>query len=314
MNLIDAFWRSRQAINTADYAKAVEDFEVMLAEAQKLLPKPKEERQYPSYSIKGGQAGLFAEGAPMGESDQVCVRKAYLRCWGVEEVPSAQMLFTWATGRAQEDVYTQLYQGWRFNVRQEECPEIEGIPIRIEVDAIDPQGEFFELKSVQKVSKLKPFLVTGEYKRENLVQLAYAMATFQQQRGTLRYTSAVWHDFTVDKEKKVFKQGDFRDYKVRFDDSGRFYVDDKAVFLTLDSIYRHIEFSAWVFGNNPKIRDVPRPKNYSDTKPLKDGSLPIACMWCCMKDACRSAEECNCSMNDFVALAKELPHVGRRLR
>ncbi len=297
-----------------EYCILANEFDALLAVADQHLPKKKEPRPVPFYSIKGGQAGVFAEGGPMGETDQVCVRKAYLRCWGVEETPKPQMLFTWATGRAQEDVYTQLYPNWKFNVRQTECPELEGIPVMIEVDAVDPSGAFHEFKSVQKADKLKPFMVTGEYKRENLLQLAYAMAAFQNQRGFLRYTSGLWHDFTVDKEKKVFKQGDFREYKVTFDDSGRFYVDDKQVFLTLDALYRHMEFSAWVFNSNPKVSEVPRPHNWPDTKPTKEGTPPIACLWCCMRDACNTAEVANCDMNTLVELAKGLPGIGRRTR
>lgn len=299
MDLIKAFWKSQQAINTDSYDKATVEFEAVLAEAQKHLPKSVEEKAYPRYAVRGGQAGCLVGGKILGNSPQSCPLKSYLRSWGIEEPKDERALYTFAMGTAQEKVFAELHPDFKMSVIGDRY-EIEGIPIKGEVDAIAPDGTFYELKSVQSTQKLKGYLVDGEFSFDNFMQLAFYMSCYQKSKGVLRYTCGLYHKATINKVEHKFAPGMYREYKVAYDDSGRFYVDGKATLLTTESMYRHIEYIVWVFTQQPKCGEILVPV----APDALDKSL--CCVYCYFREACDAARVSNSELSTLVDLAKSL--------
>jgi hypothetical protein len=299
MDLLKAYTEAQFAIGTESYGEKSDVCYELLEAAQKLLPKVREPKVYPNWAIRGGNSGVLLQGKIIGNSAQSCPIKAYLRSWGVEEKLDARALYTFSVGKAQEEVFAQLHPDFKMGVLPNtEAMAVDGIPIRAEVDAVAPDGTFFELKSVSSTKKLNPYFVAGEYSFDNLVQLAFYMAVFLQPKGVLKYTAAVYHDTTIAKVPYKFVPGYSREYVVNYNEQGRFYVDGKSTMITTDSIYRHIELIAWVFNSLPRVDEIPIP--YSVDKPDE----VVACRWCPFKEVCQHCRDNKCSLEELKEYAK----------
>lgn len=299
MTLIDEYWNLAKTVNSPEFAEATIKFEKILEDAQKYLPVVRQKKTYPSYAIRGGNAGVLLNGCIVGNSNQSCPIKAFLRSWGVEENIDDRAKYTFAVGKAQEQVFAELHPDFKMGVIGESF-EIEGVPTRAEIDAVSPEGVYYELKSVQSTSKLKQYFVEGEYSFDNLAQLAFYMAVYCQSKGVLRYTAAIYHDLECKKTKYKFRPGDFREFQVIFDDSGRFYVDNVATILTTDSVYRHIEYVAWVMTSLPKPSEILLPVS------SKDPTKSVCCGYCPFKDVCEAARKEGWELMDLMKIAKEM--------
>jgi hypothetical protein len=301
MDLLKAFQESQMAIGHESYGEKCDACYDMLEAAQKLLPKVREEKTYPNWAIRGGNSGILLQGNIVGNGHQSCPIKAFLRSWNVEEKLDSRALYTFSVGTAQESVFAKLHPDFKMGVLpNEEGMAVDGIPIRAEVDAVAPDGTFYELKSVASTKKLKPYFVSGEYSFDNLVQLAFYMAVFLQPKGVLKYTAAVYHDTTIDKVAYKFVPGFTREYAVHYNEQGRFYVDNKPTMVTTDSIYRHVEYIAYVFNNLPRVDEILVPVSSED--PTKS----VCCVYCPFKEVCQHCRDNKCSLEELKMFAEEV--------
>lgn len=245
--------------------------------------------------IRGGNAGCIISGRLVSDNGQSCPRKCYLRSYRVEPPVGEVEDYVFASGKVYEEVFAKHNPGFKMNVRMEDIPEIDGIPIMVEVDAISPEGVLYELKSIQSSDKLKPYLITGEYKFDNFVQLAFSMAVRLQNKGVLRYISVIFHEFTVNKVNYKIKPSHHRDYKVIYNESGRFLVDNEPTILTTDNIYTYIDYMVWVYNNDKHIYVKDLIKPYDSINFNKN----TACFYCYFKTLCQWADENNIKLPEF---------------
>lgn len=297
-DLIEEWLAYAQTINTEGYASASEKFEKMLESAQAFLPrKPRGE---PSFTIRGGNAGMLASGKIIGDTPQSCPLNIWLRCNNIEEPKGDKTYYTFEQGFAQERVFKLLNPTFEVGVRNPNPPKIKGYPIHGEIDAKSPEGVYYELKSIQSSNKLKPFLVEGEYKFDNLLQLAFYMSVYVQNKGVLRYVSMVYHKSTINKVEWKFHPGMYRDYEVEFDSQGRFHVDGKPTIITTDSIYRFIEYIAWMYESQPRCAEilVPMSRDKLDEN--------TSCYFCKFKEVCERARRENWTLDKFTQGGKDV--------
>lgn len=251
----------------------------------------------PRLLVRGGQAGIMIAGNIIGNKPQGCPRVAVLRSHGIQEPIDFNTALVFASGRTFEDTFQKYHPDFKVNVRQEEMPWLnERVRLAIEIDAIAPDGTYYEHKTVQSSSKLKPYLITGEYSLDNLIQLCYAMACFGQKRGILRYTAMIFHSCTVNKVECKFRPGMHRDYVVEEID-GRFHVDGKPTVVTVSGVHRHAEYIAFVLDQMPQPYVMPKPMD-----PEKHEN--VACHYCYWKTVCQDADVCKMEALEFLHTAK----------
>ena len=252
----------------------------------------------PRLLVRGGNAGCMIAGVIIGCKEQGCPRVALLRSHGIQKPIDFSTKLVFANGRTFEAVFEAEHPEFQCNVRQDEMPFInDSVRLAIEVDGIGPDGRFYEFKTIQSSSKLKPYLITGEYSIDNLIQLTYAMACFGEDRGVLRYTSMIFHKCTVNKVEKSFRPGDHRDYEVEFKD-GRVHVDGKPTVLTKEGLRRHLEYIAFILEQKPQPYTMPKP-----VEPSGSGEN-VACHWCHWKQICQEAEVRQMTAMEFMLEAK----------
>ena len=249
------------------------------------------------FSLAGGNAGLLVNGSILSKKDQPCPRKIVLRQYKIEPAIDRRAAVTFALGRAMEEVFASEHPWCAMNFRLPERPQVtKNVCLGLEADAIDLQRKLlWELKTVSSTSKIKEYLINGEYSLDNAVQMGTYMYLFNAlevpvEQGVLRYTSAIYDSLTVAKVKHRIAAGDVHDFRATWD-GDRLLIDGKPSPVTASGISRFIEYMASVLEGDIKFSDV--------LKPSFEGEY-IACQWCSMRECCNHAEERGFDWEEFI--------------
>ena len=240
-----------------------------------------------------GNSGQLVNGQIYDNSNQSCPRKIYARAVGFEEPIEDSSLVTFAVGNAVESVFFQKNPTWIASYRSptplapfDMFPDFN---IRLEADAVLMKDgkidKITELKSISSSKMAKKVFAEGEYKLENLVQLASYMVYLDVEKGFLYYQSTIYHSFECAKTKYSIRAGDKKVFSVTINDHGYFMVDGNRTPVSVDSILRFGEYIACVLAGEVPFKQVLIP--VSSSEPEKGN---VGCYYCPCKPYCESCD------------------------
>ena len=254
------------------------------------------------FKIAGGNIGILTGGQIFSKENQGCPRRIFLRNHKIDEPINEASRITFALGRMMESVFAETHPECKMNVRPPEMlPITKTTVLGLETDAMDvDRYMIWELKTVSSTSKLKDYIIKGDYKLDNVMQLALYLLAFnnddqQIDYGVLKYTNVVYDSLTVDKIKYSAKPGMSREFRCEWKD-GVLLIENKPSRITEKGITRFIEYVAHVLEERPPMKEV--------LKPTDEEGNNIACHWCYWKSQCAYIDDVGGDWDEFKSVCE----------